>query len=91
MYFVYFAKSLKNGKVYVGYTQKQPEQRVAEHNSGSSSWSRVNRPLKLIYYEKFVCKDDALSREKFYKSGVGKQVKLAITKVFEKGSVAQPG
>ena len=38
LYFVYFAKSLKNNKVYVGLTRKEPEIRVKEHNNGSNKW-----------------------------------------------------
>lgn len=84
MYNVYFAKSLKNGKIYVGFTEKEPLKRIKDHNSGSNRWSRYNKPLKLVYYETFVCKKDALKREKFYKTGVGKRVKYAIVKAFEK-------
>lgn len=78
MYHVYFAKSLKNGKVYVGFTSKDPVLRVDEHNKGTNQWSKQNRPLKLLYYESLLCEDDARLREKFYKSGVGKKIKKLI-------------
>lgn len=78
--FVYFAQSLKSNKIYVGYTSKEPSERVNEHNKGSNNWSKHNGPFKLIYFEKYLCKVDAQNREKFYKMGFGKQVKLAIIK-----------
>lgn len=78
MYFVYFAKSLRNGKIYVGFTSKDPTKRVQEHNQSSNKWSSQNKPLKLVYHEAFICKEDALNREKFYKTGVGKRIKKAI-------------
>lgn len=78
MFTVYLAKSLKNNKVYVGVTKKEPDERIKEHNSGSNKWSRANRPLKLIYFETFICKADAKRREKFFKSGVGKKLKKII-------------
>ncbi len=78
MFHVYFAKSLKNGKIYVGFTSKQPSSRIIEHNNGSNKWSRNNRPLKLIYYETYICGEDARNREKFFKTGIGKRVKKAI-------------
>ena len=84
MYYVYFAKSLKNNKVYVGLTKKEPKIRVGEHNHGSNKWSRNNKPLKLIYFETYTCKEDATSREKFYKSGVGKRVKKCLIEEFSK-------
>ncbi len=82
MYNVYLLRSLKNGKAYVGFTQKDPEIRLAEHNSGSSSWTKHNGPFDLKYYESFMCKEDALRREKFLKSGVGKKLKEIILEHF---------
>lgn len=80
MNYVYFAKSLKNGKIYVGSTTKQPGERVKEHNEGTNKWTRENGPFKLIYYETYICEQDARAREKFYKTGMGNRVKLAIVK-----------
>lgn len=84
MFYVYFLKSLKNKQVYVGSTSKQPEVRLLEHNRGSNQWTKEHRPLKLIYYEKYHCLEDAKSRELFYKTGVGKVVKNIIIDAFEK-------
>lgn len=84
MYFLYFLKSLKNGKVYVGSTSKKPEVRLDEHNSGTNQWTRQNRPFKLIYFEKYHCLKDAKSRELFYKTGVGKVIKKIIIESFER-------
>ncbi len=84
MYYVYFAKSIKNGKIYVGFTSKNPKVRVDEHNSGSNKWSKLNKPLKLVYFESYVCEKDARLREKYYKTGVGKKIKYAIIKVMDK-------
>ncbi len=78
MYSIYFAKSLKNGKIYVGFTSKSPEERVMEHNTSASQWSRANKPLKLEYYENYACKEDAILREKFFKTGFGKIIKKVI-------------
>ena len=83
MYYVYFAKSLKNGKIYVGSTAKNPAVRVTEHNQGSNQWSTQNKPLKLIYHEKYACKSDATQREKFYKTGFGKKIKYAIIQAMD--------
>ncbi|MCL5113852.1 MAG: GIY-YIG nuclease family protein [Patescibacteria group bacterium] len=78
MNYIYFAKSLRNNKVYVGSTSKDPLIRVREHNQGSNNWSKQNSPLKLVYYESYVCKEDAKSREAFYKTGFGKKIKKII-------------
>jgi len=78
MFYIYFLQSQKNNKVYVGFTEKEPNQRLKEHNQGSNKFTRENKPFKLVYYEKYYCKKDALQKEKFYKSGFGKKVKTAI-------------
>jgi putative endonuclease len=78
MFHIYFAKSIKNGKVYVGYTSKTAQERVDEHNAGASTWSKSNGPFELIYYESYHCKADAVAKELFYKTGLGRQIKKAI-------------
>ncbi len=78
MYFVYFLVSLTNSKAYVGYTSKDPDIRLAEHNSGTSAWTKANGPFKLIYFESYIHEEDARTRELFYKTGIGKRIKKAI-------------
>lgn len=78
MFHVYFAKSEKNTKVYVGFTSRNPAERVSEHNQGSNAWSSKNGPFKLVYYESYVCEKDGRLREKFYKTGIGKKIKKII-------------
>lgn len=85
MYFMYLIQSIKNRKVYVGLTGKQPVDRLREHNAGSSAWTKHNGPFKLIYFESFVCKEDARRRELFYKSGIGKQLRKIIVKHVKPG------
>lgn len=73
MAIVYVLRSLKNNKRYVGCTEKSAEERLLEHNSGSNQWTRQNRPLKLIYTEVFETLQEALTRERFLKSGQGRK------------------
>lgn len=87
MYYVYFAKSLKNDKVYVGSTIKKPERRIDEHNSSSNVWSKQNGPFELIYYERYRCLQDAKQREAFYKSGFGRRIKKLIINTTGSSSV----
>ena len=78
MHYVYFIQSQKNLKIYVGSTDLLPEERLIQHNAGLNTFTKANRPFKLIYYESYACKQDARLREKFYKSGFGRIVKKAI-------------
>ncbi|QQG44325.1 MAG: GIY-YIG nuclease family protein [Candidatus Roizmanbacteria bacterium] len=87
MFFVYFIQSIKNNKVYVGKTSKDPTIRLKEHNSGSNTWSRNNGPFTLIYYEKYHCDKDAISRELFYKTGFGKNIKKLIVDYMKNNNI----
>ncbi|MFH1597840.1 MAG: GIY-YIG nuclease family protein [Patescibacteria group bacterium] len=72
MYYVYILQSEKNGRLYIGFT-KNLKKRVKEHNKGSTYSTQPHLPLKLIYCEAFLSKQDALQRERYYKSGWGRR------------------
>jgi len=71
MYFVYILLSEKDSNRYLGFT-KNIEKRLNDHNSGLVKSTRSRRPFKLIYYEKFESKSEALKREKEIKAKKGK-------------------
>lgn len=71
MYNVYVLLSLKDKKFYIGFSE-DVMQRVKEHNSGKNVSTKNRRPLKLIYYETHLSKQDAMRREKYFKTSKGK-------------------
>ena len=71
-YFVYILQSLKNNSLYVGFTT-DVDKRFKEHNQGKSQSTKPFVPWKLIHYEMYINKKDALHREKYLKSGWGKR------------------
>ena len=71
MYWVYAIKSGKDGRIYVGFTQDL-EIRFKEHNTGKTKSTKGYRPWNLIYSEEVAERQQARSREKYLKSGVGK-------------------
>ncbi len=85
MFYVYILKSIKSGKSYVGLTEKDVNERLKEHNQGSNKFTKTNAPFKLIYYESYYCKADALHREKFFKSGIGNKLIKIILREFVNG------
>jgi len=66
VFYVYLLKSEKNGRVYTGYTSDL-KQRITDHNSGQSPYTKNNRPYRLVYYEAYASKSDAQKREKSLK------------------------
>lgn len=84
MVYTYVLYSLKSKRLYIGHTADL-KQRVNEHNKGiGGNYSNKNKPFKLIFYEAFLAKEDAVKQEKFYKSGYGREVlKEKIAKSLE--------
>ena len=70
MHFVYVLESQSDRKWYIGYTLNVG-QRLDAHNDGKNTSTSHGGPWKLIYYEAYLEKMDALGREKFLKSGSG--------------------
>lgn len=70
-HFVYVLVSEKDGKNYTGRTNCL-ERRLNQHNEGLVNSTRNRRPVVLVYKEEFYNKEQAISREKFLKSGQGR-------------------
>ena len=72
MFFVYLLEN-NTGKWYVGYTPDNVDNRLLKHNAGLVLSTRPYKPWRLIYYEAYLIRGDALGREKFLKSGAGRK------------------
>lgn len=71
MFYVYILRSRKDGKWYTGAT-RDLRKRFDEHNQGKVFSTKGRGPFKLLYYEACLDEGDALAREKYLKSGLGK-------------------
>ncbi|MDI9257822.1 GIY-YIG nuclease family protein [Flavobacterium sedimenticola] len=71
-YYVYILKSEIDGRLYKGHTSNI-EKRVEEHNFGMTKSTKGYRPWSLVYFEKFQTRDEAIEREKYYKTGIGRE------------------
>ncbi|MGB5498128.1 MAG: GIY-YIG nuclease family protein [Maribacter sp.] len=69
---VYAISSLNFNYIYVGISINVNE-RVERHNSGRERTTRHYAPYKLIYVEECENRIEARKREKYWKSGVGKE------------------
>ena len=63
MHYVYLLKSVKLGELYIGQTNDL-KRRFAEHNAGESISTKHKAPFKLVYYEAYQSRSDAVYREK---------------------------
>lgn len=72
MYYVYVLRSTKSEAFYTGYTSDL-RKRLSEHREGKSMYTKHRGPYDLIYYEACMDANDALAREKYLKTGMGKR------------------
>ena len=71
-FFVYALVSDKDGRIYVGFSTNL-EKRIIEHNSGKTKSTKGYMPWKILYFEEVSDRASARQKEKYYKSGVGKE------------------
>ena len=80
MFYVYTICSIKRNYIYPGLTDNV-ERRFHEHQSGNNGTTKPFRPFKIILIEEYGNRSDARKREKFFKSGLGKEyIKREILK-----------
>ena len=72
MYYVYILISLKDFTLYTGFSSNI-KKRIEYHDKGLCQSTRHKRPVKLIYCEIYITEKDARTRERFLKSGRGRE------------------
>ncbi len=72
MWYVYIIESKKDGDRYVGMSNDL-KRRFTLHNQGKVIATRDRHPFALLYYEAHHNKYDAAARERFLKTGWGKE------------------
>ncbi len=80
MYYVYVLYSFKFKRSYTGLTNDL-ERRVREHNKKLNKSTKAFVPWELIIKENFKTRIEARNREKYLKSGIGREyVKTILIK-----------
>ena len=72
MYYVYAISSINRNYIYVGITDNI-DRRFNQHNKGYEKTTRPYAPFILILTESFESRPLARQKEKYLKSGVGKE------------------
>ncbi len=72
MYIVYAISSISRNYIYVGMTQNL-EDRLKRHNRGYEKTTKPYSPFILLYSEVCSTSVEARVREKYWKSGIGKE------------------
>jgi len=80
MFYAYVIKSIDHNYYYKGHCE-DIEKRLTQHNNGLTKSIKPYIPLKLVYFEVFTNLEDAIKREKYFKSAAGSrflEIKLAV-------------
>jgi len=72
MWFAYALRSKKDDGMYVGMAS-DVDRRLKDHNRGYNRSTRSRRPFELVYVEECSSGEEARKREKFLKSGQGRE------------------
>ncbi len=72
MFYVYALKSLERNYLYIGLTNNL-EIRINQHNNGENKSTKAYRPFILIHSEMLPTRIEARTKEKYLKSGIGKE------------------
>ncbi|MGM0376094.1 MAG: GIY-YIG nuclease family protein [Bacteroidota bacterium] len=87
-FYTYVLQSEKDGQNYAGYT-KDLNLRFEQHQKGLVASTKYRRPVKLIYFEACINQDDALKREKYFKTHYGKMYLKNRLKSYFTGQVVE--
>ena len=66
-WYVYILQSELDSRYYVGYTKHLGE-RLTRHNEAEAGWSKGRGPWKLVYFEEYETRSEAMTREKEVKA-----------------------
>ena len=71
-YFAYVIKSKIDGSLYKGHCEDL-QKRLQQHNAGQSQSIKSKTPFELVYFEEFSSREEAIIREKYFKSAAGRR------------------
>ena len=71
-FYVYVLESIKDKKRYIGFAADL-RKRLEEHKKGLSFSTKPRLPMKLIYFEACINKEDAQRREEYFKTTRGRR------------------
>ena len=83
MYFVYIVECV-DGTLYTGISTEL-ERRIQEHNTSEkgAKYTRIRRPVKLVYSESYPNRSSASKREYEIKKKMNRAEKLKLIESFE--------
>ena len=72
MFYAYVLKSLEKDFYYKGHCNDL-EIRLKQHNAGMTKSTKPYRPFEIAYFEEFSTEEEAIQREKYFKTAAGRR------------------
>ena len=71
-FFAYVIYSDPHNRFYKGHCESL-DMRLKEHNTGKTKSIKAYIPFRLVYFEEFNSRKEAIDREKYFKSAAGRR------------------
>ncbi len=71
--YTFYVLQNHQGKIYKGYTNDLSRRLVEHNNKYRKSYASKRGPWKLVYQEVFKDKTEVIKRERYFKSGRGRE------------------
>ncbi len=71
-FYAYILKSRVTQGFYKGHCE-DPEARLREHNAGKTKSIKHAIPWELVYVEEFETREEAMKRERYFKTAAGRR------------------
>jgi putative endonuclease len=74
MFYTYILVSISSPtKTYIGFTNSLENRLLAHNHENNKGYTAKFKPWKIIHHFEFETKNEALSKERWLKSGVGRE------------------
>ncbi|MBI2428573.1 MAG: GIY-YIG nuclease family protein [Ignavibacteriales bacterium] len=90
MFWMYILYSLTYHQTYVGHTNDL-QHRLYRHNRGEVQSTKRYRQWEMVHTEEFTTRSEAMKRERYFKSGIGRmEVKQFIKRYLLQNGLLHP-
>jgi len=62
----------ENGALYRGYTNDLQKRFLCHKSGKGAKYTRMNKPVEIVHHEEFETKQEAMKRERYFKSASGR-------------------
>ncbi|NQU33675.1 MAG: GIY-YIG nuclease family protein [Bacteroidetes bacterium] len=80
MYYTYVIYSDKFSHYYKGHCENL-EKRLKDHNQGKTKSIKSYIPFRIVYFEEFTTRLEAIARERYFKTAAGRRFLKKVIRI----------